>query len=626
MAMRLTYSDGNTRILPLDASVSDPAPTLTVPDDMTVDAGTPVTLQVQADDPGGIASVQWQFSYDGGDWQTDPDLSGTSITYTFPSYGEYDVWVVVTGNDGQTAEDGFHVTANEVKPTAVVIGSGPINEGSAETFTVWPSDPDAADTVSLYADWTGSGQFQQLGPDDLTANADGSLSFSHVYDGLTQQPQRTFAAQIRVENDGGQSSDYTVPVTVTDVTPQATLTAGRQVATAGASGQNVWAIQAGQTLTFTDVQAPSQADLDGLTYHFQITAKGKTEDNAGPGDTFSLPDYTPGSTYAVEGWVTDKAGKPSVHQVMTVVVEDPGDGAQWVIGQPGYFTAFIDGDTPPANYNRFAYQPTVTHVDWADGQPLTILLNPDEATRAFAQARGYTMQYGYTVRVWNIEQHSLWADNYDLESGFPYTGTDTGGRLTLGGWAKDRKVEVDVSLSYIRGDGTVAARSNEWDVVTVITPREPPWLKRAQDTLAGLWNLAQQFGDRAMDVYNAIAANPKKFLNTLVAGATGALKQFVQDLPTTRESGLYNWLLGQSSAGLDAFRGLDPKSLTGDTALSFGLQYAGLTWDHVYQVVLQEVGAGNVVAVEKVVGLFGGPNPLDPNNPAGMWAFVNNLQ
>src|SRR5260370_30896162 len=109
-------------------------------------------------------------------------------------------------------------------------------------------------------------------------------------------------------------------------------------------------------------------------------------------------------------------------------------------------------------------------------------------------------------------------------------------------------------------------------------------------------------------------SNPGGFLSTLQAGVTGALKQFLAELPSTLKNGLYSWLPGSVDAGLDVFRNLDLSHLDAKTGLSFLLQYAGLTWDHVYQVVQQQIGAGSRAAIEAARKGFGGGHPPGPTH------------
>ena len=175
-----------------------------------------MTLDESDTDASGLASVQWQVSFDGGDYVTDPTLTTLTPQFTFPTYGDYDLLVTVTDNNGETSEDGFHVTVTEDTPTASgVTATGPVVEGGTVTFTVAAADPDTLDTVSIYADWQGDGTFDQIDDSQVTDNGDGSLSFDHVY----TQPGN-FTALIRLGDDGGQDTDYPVNVVVQPVAPR----------------------------------------------------------------------------------------------------------------------------------------------------------------------------------------------------------------------------------------------------------------------------------------------------------------------------------------------------------------------------------------------------------------------
>jgi hypothetical protein len=136
VAARVTEASGLVRLVTLAVTVAPPPPTVTVPNDMTVNAGDTVTLQADASDPNTIASVQWQFSFDGGDFVTDPSLTTLTPTYTFADFGEYDVLVQVTDTNGTTGENSFHVSVNEVTPTATGVRySGPMVQFSGSTIT-----------------------------------------------------------------------------------------------------------------------------------------------------------------------------------------------------------------------------------------------------------------------------------------------------------------------------------------------------------------------------------------------------------------------------------------------------------------------------------------------------------
>jgi hypothetical protein len=634
IAAELTDADGNTQILTMAVSVSDPPPTLTVPADMTVNAGYPVQLLASASADSGIASVEWQMSYDGEDYQTIPDLTTINPTYTFPTYGQYDLWVLVTANDGQVSEDGFHVTADEDTPDDTVTGSGPIDAGSAEVFTTTLIDPDSLDSLSVLADWTGEMTFEEVAPDEMTVNGDGSVSFSHVYDGLTQA-QRTFPAVIRIEDDGGQYTDHTVNVTVSDVKPTATLTAGTQIAFKDTSGQDVWAIQPGQAMAFDNVQVPSEYDASGLTYHFQITdtLTGRMKDLALTESSVSLPNYTGGRIYTVTAWVTDRANQSSDVQTVTVVVDDPSgydpEGPRGGFPVTGgiYGSLFISGGpqssaTPPPDYNRFGYEPTIVKTNYPVNQSFTALYQLDEASLAFAQQRGYTIRYNVTTEIYDVEQFSIWSDNHDLLS--QTNVQQSGNTIQLAGQPADRETVVLVQPVFLTAGGQVAVMG-DFERIIVDTPKTPTVIQQFQDLYQGLRSLLQQFGSAADDIFDAVTSDPVAFVGNLVNGLQGAVGQFINELPSTLERGLNGWLLNNVDAGLEVFRNLDLSNVNAATTTSFLLQYAGLTWDHVYQVALQTLGAGNVAALEKVVDWFGGANPLDPLDPASMTRFVNNI-
>jgi hypothetical protein len=183
-----SVADGTTATAAIGISVTYPPPTLTVPNDMTVTSGATVTFQGSATSEIGIASISWLVSYNGEDFETDPNLptvqepSGTlsvniAQNYTFTAYGDYEVLIEVTDVNGQTTENGFDVTVNEFAPTATVSYSGPTTAGSTVTFTVAELDPDTIDTVTIYADWQGTGLFEEVDQDQITNNGDGSISF-----------------------------------------------------------------------------------------------------------------------------------------------------------------------------------------------------------------------------------------------------------------------------------------------------------------------------------------------------------------------------------------------------------------------------------------------------------------
>ena len=79
----------------------------------------------------------------GKDWEVDPTLTTLPAVCDFPWDGEWDVWVTVTGGDGQTAEDGFRVVVANAQPG--------ITASAATTGVSWPLTPEPRADHTLVA-------------------------------------------------------------------------------------------------------------------------------------------------------------------------------------------------------------------------------------------------------------------------------------------------------------------------------------------------------------------------------------------------------------------------------------------------------------------------------------------
>jgi hypothetical protein len=232
-AVTVTATDGTyTGSQTFDWDVAENPPQLTVQADQSVLVGATVTLQASATDPSGITAVQWQVSFDGGDYQDLPDLTTLTPQYTFDTYGDYEFLVTVTNGLGESSTDGFTVTAGEVAPTALVTATGTdtagttatvapngtlqVAQGNAVTFTVALQSPDLQDTESVWVNWTGAADasFNQIDLSQVATNANSALSFKHRYGAPAQ-----YAPVLRVTDDGGQSTDYAFTLVVLGVTP-----------------------------------------------------------------------------------------------------------------------------------------------------------------------------------------------------------------------------------------------------------------------------------------------------------------------------------------------------------------------------------------------------------------------
>ncbi len=244
VAALVTDASGAQTLLTQQVTVGYQPPTVTTQGDLTVNAGATASFQANATFDGGaqLASVQWQVSADGEAYQNDASTSLTD-SHTFATFGDYDVLVSVTDTNGNTAQSSFHVRVNEDTPLATVQVGPAVTEGQATTFTVTPTDPDQLDALSVFADWDGSGNPDEISQADWVNNGNGSFSFTPVY--LAASPAGGYAASILVQDEGGQGTTVPVSVVVNKMPLTGTLVADFQVASAATSGENVWAVAAG---------------------------------------------------------------------------------------------------------------------------------------------------------------------------------------------------------------------------------------------------------------------------------------------------------------------------------------------------------------------------------------------
>ena len=192
------------------------------------------------------------------------------------------------------------VTVTDVAPTAAVTNSGAVEE-SPVTFTVSNvQDLNPNDTVTYLADWTGSGQFQLLTPDQLTTGQNGAISFTHVYaDGGTYN-----AVVELVDGDGGVTA-YTTPVSVTEAPPT--------IGSFGPVGQPYGASPT-TPFAFSGVTDVSPEEAAGpFTYYVSVDGGAYVGSSSPTSTPLSglTPDPTQWSSHTVSGYVVDGEGQSS---------------------------------------------------------------------------------------------------------------------------------------------------------------------------------------------------------------------------------------------------------------------------------------------------------------------------
>ena len=145
--IRLTVTDG---VQPASATsaltIDDVPPTVNAGPSQTVYAGAAVSFNGSATDAGGssqIASIQWDFNYDGSNFNPDASANGNlTPSYVYNTPGTYTVAMQATDQSGAVGQDFTTVT---VKPTdALLVNAGPdltVTAGQSIALSGSYSDP-----------------------------------------------------------------------------------------------------------------------------------------------------------------------------------------------------------------------------------------------------------------------------------------------------------------------------------------------------------------------------------------------------------------------------------------------------------------------------------------------------
>lgn len=230
VGLRVTDMNDVAHIGTLYVSVVNLAPEVDPGPDQTVAEGGTVQFNGSVSDPGGpieIVAVEWDFDFDGGEGEFHADPSAhNNLTpaHQYTSPGLHRAALRATDVFGETTVAEMTVLVTNVAPTAVVTcstGAGstgfqpvpgstgfqPVPEGSPVTITVSNvSDPNPNAVISYSVDWTGSGEFRAVTDRERTVNADGSVSFQHVYE--DNNGPANYSAVVRVADDSGGFTEY----------------------------------------------------------------------------------------------------------------------------------------------------------------------------------------------------------------------------------------------------------------------------------------------------------------------------------------------------------------------------------------------------------------------------------
>jgi hypothetical protein len=201
-------------------AVANVAPAVTAAADQSGGEGSSKSFDLGSfTDPG--PDAQWQVNVNWGDGSADTtfDAAGTGTLdakiHTYDDNGGYTVTVKVTDKDDEFDAKTFHVTVDNVAPTATFHTPAQVDEGGDIALSLSdPRDPSAADTNAgfSFAFDCGAG-YGSFGPSD-------SASCPTADNG-----SRPVAARIR-DKDGAVST-YTADVTIDNVAPVVTAPDGQ---------------------------------------------------------------------------------------------------------------------------------------------------------------------------------------------------------------------------------------------------------------------------------------------------------------------------------------------------------------------------------------------------------------
>ncbi len=272
-------------------NITDVPPTVNAGPSQTIHAGDTASFNGSVSDPGGtadIASIQWDFNYDGQNFVADPSANGNlTPTHTYATAGTYLVALQATDQGGNVSQD---VTTVTVKPSdALIVNAGPdltLAPGQSVTLSGSYSDPGGTVDPSNIA-WDTNYDGDTFNP-VVTGTLTPTVSFS---------TPGSYQVALQITDSTGASDLSVLNVTVTPYVGP-TANAGTDAA-----------VNEGDTYTFggsyTDPDGtvdPSSGiawdfNYDGVTFNSQVTG------TLTPSWQFTAP-----GTYTVALQVTDSNG------------------------------------------------------------------------------------------------------------------------------------------------------------------------------------------------------------------------------------------------------------------------------------------------------------------------------
>ncbi|HEY7315532.1 MAG TPA: PKD domain-containing protein [Gemmataceae bacterium] len=435
----LTVTDGDAPASATSSiTIDDVPPTISAGPSQTVRAGDTVQFNGSASDAGGpgqIASIQWDFNYNGSSFNADPSANGNltpSHAYTTP--GTYVVAMQATDQSGAVSQD---FTAVTVKPTDALI----VNAGADVTTT-------AGESVTLSASYSDPGGTVSSGGIAWDTNYNGS-TFNPVVTG-TLTPNVSFstpgAYQVALQiTDSTGASD----ISVLNVTVQPVSHTG-PTATAGPDQS----INEGSTAAFNGSYTDPDGTVSPQNIAWDFNYDGVSFNQQTMGTLTPTYQFTTPGDYTVALQITDSNGLTSLSTLNVTVNAVPptvSAGSNLTV-TAGQLVQFNGSASVPSGANdplSYAWDFNYDGQNFNPGSANT--LNPYQV---FATPGTYTVALQATdsegVSSLSTITVTVNASNALVVDAGPDQALNEGDTAAFSG-------------SYTDGNGTVSASTAQWD-------------------------------------------------------------------------------------------------------------------------------------------------------------------
>jgi hypothetical protein len=319
--------------------------------DTSLAEGGTLSRTVAFSDGADNGAAGWGYSIDYGDGTT---VNGTTLVKSVELSHQYTdgdanrtVTLTLTDEAGETANDSFLVTVNNVAPTAPVTGADTVAEGSLYTLSVGAVSDPGADTRTGYSINWGDGTVQNLTPAEWTTAAG---NFTHTYaDGGAGGTARTVT--VSATDEDGTFVLGSKSLTVNNVAPLIALAGAGSIAE-GAS----------YTLTLGAVTDPGTETVTSYVVHW---GDGNSDTYSAGGDvTHVYADGAASPTITVdlvdEDGTHTNAGAKSI-TVTNVAPTASVTGAD-TVAEGSVYALSVGAVSDPGTDTRTGYS-----IDWGDG-------------------------------------------------------------------------------------------------------------------------------------------------------------------------------------------------------------------------------------------------------------------